>query len=575
MDSIDKNRQGVLEAQDLGFQYPSSDVKAIDGISFSVPAGSILLVAGPSGCGKSTLLRCLNGLIPNSYKGTLWGEARLEGQDIFKMGRAELARRVGTVLQDPTKQIVASTVSSDVAFAPENLGLPVPEIFERVDAALDLLDIRKLRDRDTQALSGGEHQKTAIAGVMALDPSVLLLDEPLANLDPKSAWEALLVFRKLADAGRSIVLVEHRVEDVLKIRPEQVLLMEAGRATYLGDMEGVRRAADYRAVKLPARWVMDRVAAERNGLRERGESIPSSTYHAAPISRREGAPLISYRAASFAYPSNMGEPMPDVVRNVSADVYAGDRIAVLGPNGSGKSTLVKHAIGLLKPRSGEVLVGGVPTTKQSVAQLARTVGYVFQNPGHMLFAPTVREELAFGPRNLRRDAGRVTQDVEDALRITNLVPQGERPPLGLSFGQQKRVALASVVSMRPHVLVMDEPTAGQDYSNYTRFMDEIVLLPSLEGVIFITHDLDLAIAYANRVWLVREGSIVADGAPEEVLADSELLEQCDLRSTSLLEANLALLPRTGQFLRAEALAEFASEPERELPAPPVGVGERP
>jgi len=201
-----------------------------------------------------------------------------------------------------------------------------------------------------------------------------------------------------------------------------------------------------------------------------------------------------------------------------------------------------------------VTVEGTPTTKRTVAQLAHTVGYVFQNPGHMLFAPKVREELAFGPQNLRKSHGEVDADVEMALRITNLVPQADRPPLALSFGQQKRVALASVLSMRPRVLVMDEPTAGQDYANYTRFMDEIMSLPDIEGVIFVTHDLDLAIAYANRVWLVRDGSIVRDGPPGDVLSDVELLRQCGLRPTTLLEANLALFERTGKFLRAEGLA---------------------
>ncbi|MEA2574024.1 MAG: energy-coupling factor transport system ATP-binding protein [Chloroflexia bacterium] len=538
--------QPVLEVRELSFEYSGAGVRAIDSVSFSVPAGAILLVAGPSGCGKSTLLRCLNGLIPHSYKGNLWGEALLLGEDIFKLERAELARRVGTVLQDPSHQLVASTVGADVAFGPENLGLPVPEILGRVDRSLALLHIEALRERDTHALSGGEHQKAAIAGVMALDPQVLLLDEPLANLDPQSAWEALQLFRRLADMGRTVVLVEHRVEDALKIAPEQVMLMDAGRMTYYGDVEGMREAADYHAVKLPAEWVMDKVRAEHAATQE--------DYQPTPAWRPTGEPVVSYRDVRFSYPSDPGIPAREIVKGVSLDVYAGDRIAVLGPNGSGKSTMLRQMIGLLKPQSGVVTVEGMPTTKRTVAQLAHTVGYVFQNPGHMLFAPKVREELAFGPQNLRRSKGQIDADVEMALRITNLVPQADRPPLALSFGQQKRVALASVLSMRPRVLVMDEPTAGQDYANYTRFMDEIMSLPDIEGVIFITHDLDLAIAYANRVWLVRDGTIVKDGPPEEVLSDLELLRQCGLRPTTLLEVNLALFERTGKFLRAEALA---------------------
>ena len=538
----------VLEVAELGFQYRAAAGRALDQISFQVPPGSILLVAGPSGCGKSTLLRCLNGLIPHSYKGTLWGEVRLAGDDVFRLNRAALARRVGTVLQDPSRQIIAGTVAGDLAFGPENLGLPAAEVRERVERALDLLNLAELRDREIQALSGGEQQKVAIAGVLALDPAVLLLDEPLANLDPQSAWEALRLFRRLADAGRSIVLVEHRVEDALQIAPEQVLLMDAGRVTYYGDAAGVRLAADYRAVKLPAPWVIEQVAAAGR----QGHPTP-------PPARSQGEPLVEYRDVTFAYPALGDRTARPVVQGVSAAVYPGDRIAVLGRNGSGKSTLVKQAIGLLRPQAGEVRVAGAPTIRQSVAQIAHILGYVFQNPGHMLFAPTVREEVAFGPRNLRRSPNRIREDVEQALAITNLLPQAERPPLGLSFGQQKRVALAAILSMRPRILIMDEPTAGQDYANYTRFMDEITALPDLEGVIFITHDLDLAIAYANRVWLIGAGRLVADGPPETVLRQPELLQQCGLRPTSLLAANLAAFAQTGRFLRAEALAAVMPE----------------
>jgi energy-coupling factor transport system ATP-binding protein len=537
----------VIEVADLSFQYAAATTRTLDNISFQVPAGSLLLVAGPSGCGKSTLLRCLNGLIPHSYKGTLWGEARLGGEDIFHLSRAALARRVGTVLQDPSRQLVASTVGSDLAFGPENLGLPVAEVEERVTRALGLLGLEGLRERETQALSGGEHQKVAIAGVLALDPAVLLLDEPLANLDPRSAWEALQLFRRLADEGRSVILVEHRVEDALKIAPEQVILMDNGRITYYGDAAGMRRAADYHAVKLPAAWVMEQAVAAP----EEAAALAATT---SPPRQTAGDPLVRYRDVHFAYPAVGGRTPRPIVRGVSAEIYADDRIAVLGPNGSGKSTLVKQAIGLLKPQQGEVVVAGTPTTRQSVAQIAHTLGYVFQNPGHMLFAPTVREELAFGPRNLGRPAAEIPKDVDWALETTNLVPQADRPPLGLSFGQQKRVALASVISMRPRILIMDEPTAGQDYANYTRFMDEIVALPDLEGVIFITHDLDLAIAYANRVWIIRAGTLAADGTPEDVLSRSALLRECGLLPTSLLEANLAALPHTGRFLRAELLA---------------------
>jgi energy-coupling factor transport system ATP-binding protein len=260
-------------------------------------------------------------------------------------------------------------------------------------------------------------------------------------------------------------------------------------------------------------------------------------------------PLVQFEEVDFAY-----EEGPLVLHDVNLTINRGDIIAVLGPNGAGKTTLVKHAIGLLKPKEGRVLVEGVDTHELSVAEIARTLGYVFQSPSHMLFAPTVQEELAFGPKNLGYDRATIDEGIAEAVRILNLSGLEEYPPLALSFGQQKRVSIAAIMSMRSKILVMDEPTAGQDYKNYMAFMDSILQLPNFEAILFITHDIDLAVCYANRVILVYEGCIVADGPPQEVLAQHDLLERCHIVPTSLLAANLERLPQTGRFMRAELLA---------------------
>jgi energy-coupling factor transport system ATP-binding protein len=258
--------------------------------------------------------------------------------------------------------------------------------------------------------------------------------------------------------------------------------------------------------------------------------------------------LVRFENVGFAYDD--GAP---VLHDVNLEIREGDVIAVLGPNGGGKTTLVKQAIGLLKPRRGRVLLEGRDTRQISVAQAARSIGYVFQSPSHMLFAPTVRQELAFGPKNLGYAADAIEAGVRDAVQIVNLAGLEDYSPLALSFGQQKRVSIAAVLAMRSRILVMDEPTAGQDYYNYMTFMAAIRELP-FSAILFITHDLDLAISYANRVVLLHEGRLVADGLPERVLAQPELLSRCRLLPTSLLEANLALLPKTGRFLPAERLA---------------------
>ena len=263
-----------------------------------------------------------------------------------------------------------------------------------------------------------------------------------------------------------------------------------------------------------------------------------------------GEPLVTFEDVSFGY----GEDGPEVIHGVDLTIRRGDIIAVLGPNGAGKTTLVKHAIGLLKPDRGRVRLEGRDTKALSVAEVAHTIGYVFQSPSHMLFAPTVKEELAFGPKNLGYAEEVIAGGVSHAIETVNLKGLETYPPLALSFGQQKRVSIAAILAMRSKILVMDEPTAGQDFANYMAFMDTILQMPGFEAILFITHDLDLAISYANRVVLMSEGQIAADGEPAKVLSEVDLLRNCRLVPTSLLELNLKYLPQLGRFMSAEALA---------------------
>ena len=530
-----------LVVEGLSFRYRNRPELALREVSLTLESGELLLVAGASGCGKTTLIRCINGLIPRSYKGELSGRVLLNGQDTAEWPLSRISQTVGTVLQDPERQILGAYVSAEVAFGLENLGLPRGEIVQRVDETIDYLDISHLRDRETFYLSGGEKQKVSLAGVLAMRPGILLLDEPLASLDPASAQEALALFRRLADAGVSIVLVEHRVEDALSIHPDRVLFMQEGTITYCGPPDGLAEVVDYRQVKMPAPVVIQRAA-----------SAPPPTFEPA-IKPNGREPLVSFESVSFAYGDG-----PAVIRDVDLTIRRGDVVALLGPNGAGKTTLVKHAIGLLKPRQGHVLVEGRDTRKMSVAQIAHTLGYVFQSPSHMLFAPSVQEELAFGPKNLGYNPEDTSDGVSRAMDIVNLQGLEDYPPLALSFGQQKRVSIAAILAMRSKILVMDEPTAGQDYWNYMAFMDAILQMPGFAAILFITHDIDLATCYANRVVLMHGGRIAADGPPSEILADFDLLRQCRLVPTSLLKANLERLPETGRFMSAEALAHAIS-----------------
>jgi len=431
---------------------------------------------------------------------------------------------------------------NDVAFGLESLGLARKEIISRVDKALQRMNIQYLRDRETFGTSGGEKQKIALAGVLAMEPKILLLDEPLASLDPASANEALRIFRTLADEGFSVMIVEHRVEDVLAIHPERVIYMDEGEITYQGDCDGLMEVVDYTRIKLPAEIVVERSK----------DASPPVFEPVLKTQKEEKETLVEFKQVHFRY----DEDLPFVLEDINFKINKGDVIAVLGHNGSGKTTMVKHVLGLLKPSKGCVELEGKDTHQITVATAAKSVGYVFQSPTQMLFAPTVAEELAFGPKNLGYSKEEIEEFTRWAIETVNLSDELERPPLALSFGQQKRISIAAVLAMRSRILMMDEPTAGQDYWNYRAFMDSILQMPGFDSIVFITHDLDLALIYANRILILFDGKIVSNGPPPDVLANEDQLRKYRLLPTSLLRLNQMHLPETGSFYRAETLAHM-------------------
>lgn len=492
----------TIDIADLNYTYVNRSAPSLRDVSLIFDAG-VSLIVGRSGSGKTTLVRCINGLIPHIYKqGTLTGRVRCFGDEVRLLSLSQLARRIGTVMQDPDKQIVATRVYNEIAFGLENLGLPPGEIRSRVSDAASRLRIAHLLGRDTHTLSGGELQKVVIAAVLAMQPRALVLDEPLSSLDPPSAREALALFRRLADEGMIVLLVEHRVGDALRIAPDRCIALQAGEVVFAGD------AAAYRA------W--------RDGRRKmEDDSIPLSRPSAAAAEL-----VLSFRNVSFAYPNASCRQVDDV----TFDVRAGDVIALMGPNGAGKSTLCKMAIGLIRPQQGRVVALGADVAALTVAQAVRLVGYVFQHPAVMLFANTLREELSFGPRNVGLDEAQTRAGIAAALETVGLSDLAlDTSPFALSFGQQKRLALAGVLAMQPRVLILDEPTAGLDDGTAEALMHR--LLASRHGpeaVLMVTHDLNLARRFANRVILMADGRIVADGPPAAVLADEVVMRQAKL-----------------------------------------------
>lgn len=533
----------VVVVEGLSFRYRRGIEPALRDISLEIQPGEVLLVAGPSGCGKSTLIRALNGLIPHSYRGDLSGSVRVGGLDTAGASLRAIAAVAGTVLQDPARQLVASTVTAELTFGPENLGVERVEIGNRLRDVVVASELEPLLERTTDQLSGGEAQQIAIGGALMLTPRLLVLDEPLANLDPAAASRLLGLVRRLADTGTAVVLVEHRIEDTLEARPDRVLYLEAGATEYLGSLDGFLERADPTRVKLPfSSW-----------LRWPGD-VPGESDRPFEPHSVDGPPRLEWRDASAGYD---GVP---ALHGISARLQRHERVAVLGPNGSGKTTLFKTAMGLVPLMHGEVLVDGSTTTGRSVASLAQTFGYVFQNPSQMLFAPTVRDEILFGPRNLG-----VHPSTFDALFETSMTRAGlandegmaNRPPRTLSHGQQKRLAIAVALALEPQTLILDEPSAGQDYRSATALMSEVERISGLDSTYFVTHDVDLALTTADRIILLREGQIAADGPPLAVIADRDRWRSCNLRETSLMEANRRWGGSSGRFLGPGPLATLA------------------
>ena len=552
----------LVAVEGLTFRYRRATEPAVHDLSLSVDAGEVVLVAGPSGCGKSTLIRAINGLIPHAYPGEMTGAVRVAGRSTAELKLRDIALTVGTVLQDPAKQIVGATVEAELAFGPENLGLARDEILGRIDAVADRAGIRGLLGRETSALSGGERQLVAAAGILMLQPRVYVVDEPLANLDPATAARLLAMLRALADEGHAVVIVEHRVEEALELRPDRVLYLDEGRTRYLGPTDGFLRIADPAAVKLPFEVVLERMrerlaagstASDLEDAGSRPLPSPAATDAAGSGDR------LTYRSVRAGYRE------VEVLRGIDARFGRREVVAVLVPNGSGNTTLFRTAMGLLPITGGAVEVEGRDVREWTVPKLATVFGYVFQSPSQMLFARTVHEELVFGPRNLGRDPAGFDALIADVLRRTSLDDVeliDERPPLTLSFGQQKRLALAIALALRPPTLILDEPSAGQDHRTANRFLHEVADIDGLESLYLVTHDVDLALTHADRILLMRDGVVVADGPPSTVIGDEEAWIACNLRLTSLLRANARWRSTPGRLLDADSLAlgMLAAEP---------------
>jgi cobalt transport protein ATP-binding subunit len=549
----------LLTARDVRFTYQDAERPALQGITVELSPGELVVLMGASGAGKSTLCRCLNGIIPHFVKGDFQGEVHVLGRDTKDLRVADCARRVGLVFQDFESQLFATNVALEVAFGAESLGLPRAEIDVRVSHLLSLVGLSGLVHRRPASLSGGEKQRLAIAASLATDPAVIVLDEATSDLDPAGKSVVFEIARALtaASAKRAVVFAHHDPEEAL--RATRVLLLTEGRPTALDSPEQVladpellsrhgvvplATTAVFQVLGLEERPCEEAQAAEL--LQGRGLQISDQTAAGwaardAARAQKYGGPVVEVRNLTHSYEG--GDP---AVSGVALTLRRGEYVAIIGQNGSGKTTLVKHLNGLLRPTQGEVLIAGEPTRSQTLRALAQRVGYVFQNPDHQIFAPTVSEEVAFAPRNFGLDPDEVASRVSESLAAVGFSGREEDDPFSLTKGERQRVAVASVLAGRPDVLIFDEPTTGLD-ARESRGMMALVDELNRRGhtIILVTHAMWLAAEYAHRVIVMQEGRIILDAPTRAVFSQTETLRQAAIIPPQIV--------RLSQHLGATAL----------------------
>lgn len=554
----DESRVYSLNYDKFTFAYGEESPDAVEDISLSLPPGKVLLVTGPSGAGKTTICRAANGLIPHEFKGRMRGQVTVaERYNSRKFGVSALSKIVGLLQQDPDTQLFNPTVEEEIVFGACNYGLPVSVIRQRTERLLDLTRLAAHRRKNPHNLSGGQQQSCALAAVLSFDPATLILDEPTSNIDPLGSQEVLELVAQLArEEGRTTLLVEHKLEELVHLLDEMIVI-DKGKILHRGTVREVLEHVEYidsvglnvpQVTLLAARlrtagWPIDTLPLDVN---EAIALLGPLVDHQAIVRLPEPPPrrmqhnydevTVDIRQLTHAYKDGTV-----AVRNLDLKIRRGEFVAILGQNGSGKTTLVKHLNGLLKPTSGTVTVAGLDTRKASINEMAMTVGFIFQNPDTQICKMKVYDELAFGLRNVGLPEAEVDQRVKHAaeeLEISHLL---DKNPFLLSMGEKQRIAVASVLAMQPSILVLDEPTTGQDFKRAREIMELAVRLHE-EGrtIIVITHDMNLAGEYCDRMIIMAGGQAILDAPTREAFRSPEALRASSLRPPQITQFGQAL-----------------------------------
>ena len=544
-----------VSIRDLTYRYRGQKEPALDGVNLEVAEGEFVVVMGHSGAGKSTLCTTLNGLIPHFFRGRMEGEVRVGGRSTREGKVGEFAQEVGLVFQDFEAQLFSTNVALEVAFGPENFQVEHEEMVRRVESVLGQVRLQGFEDRTPATLSGGQKQRLAIASVLAMEPRILCLDEPTTDLDPIGKLGVFEIAEELKNRDDvTLIVVEHETEETLDA--DRIVVLQGGKIVadrpareVLQDVELLQES---RVMPLQvARFFHERGEGSEQlpltpedgaeEFRRRGWRVSPERHRElveADASREEGygEPLIEVEGVTHRYPNGVV-----ALEGVDLSVRRGEFLAVLGQNGSGKTTLVKHFNGLLKPTEGVVRVGGEETLKQGLRRLGQTVGYVFQNPDHQIFSDTVFDEVAFGPKVREMEEGEIEERVSEALAAVNLDGRGDEDPFGLTKGERQRVAVASVLAVRPEVLILDEPTTGLDYAEQRNMMELVRRLNERGStIIAVTHTMWVVAEYAHRAAVIRDGKVALQGTVREVFAEEDELRNASLRPPHIVSLGNAL-----------------------------------
>lgn len=537
----------VIEFQDFSFQYFSQAEPTLNRINLKIYRGEKILIVGPSGSGKSTLGHCLNGLIPFAYKGDMRGSLKINGVETREQNIFKLSKMVGTVLQDTDAQFVGLTAGEDIAFALENDNVPTAEMRERVRKASAMVDMQSLLRSSPFELSGGQKQRVSLAGVMIDDVDILLFDEPLANLDPATGKAAIEIIDELhKKSQKTIIIIEHRLEDALHRGIDRVILINDGRiiadknphdlvSSPLLTENGIREplyvtALKYAGVKVASDMRPGHITTLQV---DRAREALAAWYNAIPLERREYAKpsVLKMENISFSY-----DGLRPVLNDINFDIREGEMVSIVGRNGAGKSTLSKLLCGFEREDRGAIFYKGENIREKSIKERAEIIGLVMQNPNQMISKPMIRDEVALGLRLRNIPEEQITGRVEKALNICGLSPFKDWPISALSFGQKKRVTIASILALEPKILILDEPTAGQDFRHYTEIMEFLVEINKLDvTIILITHDMHLMLEYTPRAIVLSGGRMIADTTASMALTDSRVIEEANLKETSLFQ----------------------------------------